>query len=761
LRKLQLWLSLSGIFVATEARAYEVSTHRLLTARALDAVGPELDGLISDAIEENFELDSALLSKSMRDWILDGSEEEDDGFRPLHHFHDPLQSPAEEAGLSLDGTSIDFRSAAVWALSPAGVQRSALPFTGNDPHYSLSWYDAREHYYLALTAPDRQFRERNLIAVARAVGAVMHLIQDSSAPSHVRNDAHFPGVNILGATIADDSDDFHFWCERRNDLIGQLADQPIFADEELMWTEHPDLVLPIANLFDYDRYTGGAPSETTEPFAHSPRTGLSEFANANFFSEDTVFIDLGPVYLQPPLFGLRPLGAQEFPRPVFYALDRLDEGSPRSLVEPVILQTVYPLPLYTLANDAVHQAYATRLIPRATGYSSEVPMYFFRGGVEVEAVSSTEIRLINTGDELIDGTFRFFYDDEQGLRTELDTMDLIIYPRSESMIISLDVPEDAVRQIVVFRGDRGLELEESVFAIAGDWFGDRCDPCYFSIATERGGGYVELSEPPSICTSGGCENSYSWGTHVQILAVPDPGFHFEQWSNDCEELFSNPTTVVVDDHLYCGAGFGCDAPYTMCSISGEEEELWQCVLDTCTDGHELDTDTCECVCPEDQIECGGVCLSLQCATGECFDTRSCACTTPPGPYEECYVETDYYAGRDLCDGTTDVHGYRIGIYQYRNGVSGDYCLGPTTQIILGSQDPTWPNGWGPLHGFDTTVSPADPVEPLECFPYAIDCTSGDLCIGAIFYESIIPFFEMEFTAPGTTTRVQLSASACL
>jgi hypothetical protein len=54
----------------------------------------------------------------------------------------------------------------------------------------LSWQDARLEYLLALTGAYDAMRQEALIKTFKALGGVMHLIQDLSSPAHVRNDSH-------------------------------------------------------------------------------------------------------------------------------------------------------------------------------------------------------------------------------------------------------------------------------------------------------------------------------------------------------------------------------------------------------------------------------------------------------------------------------------------------------------------------------------------------------------------------------------------
>src|SRR5206468_6677643 len=76
-----------------------------------------------------------------------------------------------------------------WLLLPCGIN-------------TLSWNDARSSYLQALTDSSDTLRLLAQIETFRALGGVMHLIQDLSNPAHVRNDSHLPFPSEEG---------FHAW----------------------------------------------------------------------------------------------------------------------------------------------------------------------------------------------------------------------------------------------------------------------------------------------------------------------------------------------------------------------------------------------------------------------------------------------------------------------------------------------------------------------------------------------------------------------
>ncbi len=71
-----------------------------------------------------------------------------------------------------------------WAtgyLSPTG------PYITRDGQ-DMGWDNARSYFYEALTSTDHAVKEAKFVKSFRAVGMVMHLLQDMAVPAHVRND---------------------------------------------------------------------------------------------------------------------------------------------------------------------------------------------------------------------------------------------------------------------------------------------------------------------------------------------------------------------------------------------------------------------------------------------------------------------------------------------------------------------------------------------------------------------------------------------
>ncbi len=139
---------LCGISFPTTVFEYEISAHSALTSAMFDEYAKRFP--------------DAPIDERYRSALTQGSKDEDDGMRSLRHFYDPLNN----RGLTWGGKA--WPSAKRW-VSDASLQGSK--------HFT--WGDALELY--------AEGDEENAF---RALGHVLHLLEDMSVPEHSRNDPH-------------------------------------------------------------------------------------------------------------------------------------------------------------------------------------------------------------------------------------------------------------------------------------------------------------------------------------------------------------------------------------------------------------------------------------------------------------------------------------------------------------------------------------------------------------------------------------------
>jgi hypothetical protein len=355
-----LWLVLVGgdMGLGLPALAWEIKTHKELTEQAINIKA----GVLSTYLINNLGLESGLNEvvdkKTVRQWMIEGSDFEDNLPRPRHHFHDALNNRGLEAGLRGE-------SAIDWSLAAVGEQ-SFGPY---------SWSDAREYYFKALTLPTKTERDEYWGKTFRALGQLMHLLQDSANPSHVRNDDH---ISLSGIG---DVDGLHDYMARQS--VSSYPGATFFTpDSSLLENEGAIRSEPFSNLFDTNIYNGGNPGATL-----GTDVGIAEFTNANFFSDDTIpgqstlvlfpFPDVfelvpGPSNL--PYLTLARLGSSTFP-----AARAAKLTGNQAAAQFLLTNTQFDLIGNLELDDAVYDAQAQNLIPRAIDYSAAVLDYFFRG----------------------------------------------------------------------------------------------------------------------------------------------------------------------------------------------------------------------------------------------------------------------------------------------------------------------------------------------------------------------------------------------
>jgi hypothetical protein len=371
--------------------------------------------------------------------------------RSFNHFHDPLARNWSLAGFNFETSSKPPARRGSQPIPPGGNRHydTSSAVWAQSPDQGMfygrySWPAAREYFFKALTAGSESDRNKNYAECFRALGQVMHLVQDASVPSHARNDAHvFYEYERFIERMS--QGDRHF--------LDDLAKEPVpvrCSDLTKDVGRDPAATVPIAGLFDRDVYDGRNPEVTT-----GPDVGLAEYTNANFFSEDTV----ASSYPFPVLFDSTIVIDKAIPSPrdsslevtrkyfvksgrgesgyllagAGYLSDYL--GAPEvfkhylllsfpehaELIESRNFDTAAQwvaemarllgvpslegldfLPMMVV-DDYCYTGYARKLIPRAAAYSAEIPRYFFRGDIDALEVTEEKALLGTLEEESITG----------------------------------------------------------------------------------------------------------------------------------------------------------------------------------------------------------------------------------------------------------------------------------------------------------------------------------------------------------------------
>jgi hypothetical protein len=386
--------------------AYDGKVHIEIDEKA--TVASQLDAVMKNQLGMNEGINSIFkkgeVSKDVKKWIAYGGEAEDFGIssiplykdvtsRAYNHFHDPLKD-WDNAGLDNAFLNGLYRghywrnpiSAILWGLD-SGRQDFSQNTTGD-----WSWGMAREYYYIYLTGNDfegnvvtdtQDEREANFADCFRSLGQVMHLLQDMSVPLHTRNDAHiFPLFGLLGPKT------FETYTLKNKNALNYSAYPP---DAVLISDPQPDPayddIVPVSGLFDRHQYNGGSiPSNNNI-------IGLAEYSNANFLTEDTMWTYPHPNLSDTDYASLDWLN----PEPIDAEDGKTDNRIYIKKIQGEQINHLAAIDYFTLEYydhvDIIYspftldkecwKEYASKLIPRAVGYSAGLLDYFFRGTIEI------------------------------------------------------------------------------------------------------------------------------------------------------------------------------------------------------------------------------------------------------------------------------------------------------------------------------------------------------------------------------------------
>lgn len=472
----------------TAALAYDGETHGDINkniAEITDTNSKDLNSYLKnlgfdDGIKTIFCVETTDCITDVRVWLSLGGEQEDEPlyFRSQNHFHNPL-NPWDEAGL--DHLLFSGQSSIIWSQDQSNGRLVDL---GGD----WSWTTARKFYYAALTGDSMDLDgfvvEDGLVKKTtitgktemnenerspffawtfRALGQVMHLAQDASVPAHTRNDVHvLYNYEKAVQKLRLNKDDIYL-----DTVANPISFAPFILDD----ASDSLAPIPIAKIIDTDAYVSDNPSVTA-----SQAIGLAEYSNANFFSQSTCANS--DLFLYPNVSDeCTELDTKNFiidgeEREVQYykkiacGENNDGQGYLLSLVDALewwrefLALIGYDI---NMLDEEVYKDYAKLLIPRAVGYSKGLLDYFFRGDIDLEFNTADDgYKLINNGDESLDGIFSLYYDDADGIRRLVTSFGNMQVNPGDYVSVNFTPPTDYDPKVpneymLVFRGKMGEE----------------------------------------------------------------------------------------------------------------------------------------------------------------------------------------------------------------------------------------------------------------------------------------------------------------
>jgi hypothetical protein len=509
-RSLKTYLILAPGLLGNIAFAHNVPVHQAITSSA---------AAVSYANSANFSsfikiiASDGRLFKDASNSMVGGSAHEDDppgtenpdptdggGYRSLNHFYDPVYNN-QGRGLSdspfllvLGGDSryLLGTNSFAWASVSNCVGVKTLLYSRN-PTNTYSWQNARYYEWLGLTASNRLARQTNLDNMFRAVGQVMHLLEDTSQPQHVRNEQHVDRFGKL------------FWESPIEDYgIENYTNNPQWfvlpPDAIVGWQNWQAAGFnKLEDFWDRHLYAPGNTPALTAAENGGDQLGLAEWCNGNFLGDRHSYSDFfapGEIEYYPhPAFADTTFKVNPYNNPgITIAPVTLDSG--KSGNRAYISKTVVGVPVefhsaltyfavkhpprlnlpgmkigVTIRDNNVLANYHDLLIPKAVEYSAGLVDYYFRGDISAKITDystntmqySISVQNISIQEDFGHGTFYFYQQNTNGVRALSTnvTMDSVspggILTSGNSVMMQAPGPLPIGGQFIcIYRGNIGV-----------------------------------------------------------------------------------------------------------------------------------------------------------------------------------------------------------------------------------------------------------------------------------------------------------------
>jgi hypothetical protein len=295
------------VFSAMPARAYKPeSTHAALTAAIVDLYNMRAP-------------EGQKLSAEDKNNLIKGSIDEDNPPTYVNHFYDPVYNRGwggnltSKAWAQANASTLEhfMQAAELLTIGSATYVFNAFKPTANP----YSWQEGIKNYANGDRATSLQ-----------ALGHVLHLIEDSTVPEHVRNDVHVSSQDS-GGVLRNSQSPYEEWTPKFN--------RDTFTLSNAFLNEQPAAIIK-NNLNDYF-------------------DAIAKDTNSHFFSEDTIF---AKYYNAPEVIRYEKIGTN------IYGIGRDMNGGEFKIVK--VLNGVHVrnelfLTFYSIADDKILFDYWTYL----------------------------------------------------------------------------------------------------------------------------------------------------------------------------------------------------------------------------------------------------------------------------------------------------------------------------------------------------------------------------------------------------------------
>ncbi|HEU6449380.1 MAG TPA: DUF642 domain-containing protein [Verrucomicrobiae bacterium] len=462
-------------------------------------------------------------------WLTNGAFHEDDPYRFGDHFYTltPTRTLGQAKGLTDWHESLIVPGSTTNSYAWGTVPGLPSPFLlGNPPTptNTETWECGRAYELAGLTNALQPDRDSYLAHMFYTLGHILHLNQDLSQPDHVRNDEHLIS--------------WHRYIENFGSKTYRY-EQNAFPLEPHGWTYwQSEGFSKVLDFWDRGLYANNSSQGLKDDAngVNGKKLGLAEFSNGNFIGEDAIYSEYfssGNIHYFP------------FPSLKDTTQPQIQPGLSGTVIDSVTLangksgDVVYlsktngginvthhsalhyfavlhtprinapSMKVQLTINDPnVLQEYHSILIPKAIEYSTGILDYFFRGtmSIQISGISSDNPEqatnvIINTSSQPFSGgTFHLFYDDTNGVRTEITDFSSDYsgsLATNDSFTIIFSPVADAAKYLLVYQGSIGTtDPVDSGIAIAAQTF---IGPSYWHNSFESDSGNLSPQAGDVFC----------------------------------------------------------------------------------------------------------------------------------------------------------------------------------------------------------------------------------------------------------------------
>jgi hypothetical protein len=496
--KVKCFLVLFIGFFQFSALSHDIPVHQAITFNAQQTAHDNSTVYPSFLTTVSSDIDFVEATNSMvvGSGFEDNADEPGDvgGKRSYNHFYDPLDNtfnkglsdfpPDVRALVGINSFTWGSVSNCVGHDFTYGLHGVLLPppippaefFPGANVNTSniWSWQNARGYEWLGLTAANQSLRHTNLLFMFQSVGQVMHLLEDTTQPQHVRNEQH-----VEKSTWQSPFEDYGL------SNVASLNYQHAMLD----WRGAG--FTKLEDFWDRHLYNGSAAALKADVNGGTSTLGLAEWCNGNFLGVRHLYGEYFPktsisYYPYPSLFtstsfqkvranlgyGVRPVVLTDgtFANRVY--IDKTGDGitfSNHSVLTYLGAYARYNGPYIQVAStirDAnVLAAYHSQVIPKAVKYSAGLLDYFFRGNISITPTNFNPTNLVVTNLVVNDsyqsfsgGAFHLYWDDSSSNRYEITNGFSTTYSGSletSGSITMAFTKTNAVEYLLVYQGSIG------------------------------------------------------------------------------------------------------------------------------------------------------------------------------------------------------------------------------------------------------------------------------------------------------------------